>query len=131
MITGLFGAILAFMYFKISWDVIVQRHKHQISLGPGENNEILPVVSAHDNFNAYIPLLLILMFLAEYTDLFANPFLYAVGGAFTLGRGLHFVAFSSEKMNFKLRKLGMHLTFWPLLTLAGMILYSYIKLFIL
>ena len=125
MITCLYAGILAVLYFKLSLDVIRARKSHRISLGDGPNHEIAAVVSAHHNFASYSFFLLLLLALLEFSRLIPLMGLHVLAAAFTLGRVLHYIAFSSSKMNFKLRVIGMHLTLWPLLLLGLLNLYVY------
>lgn len=118
MITMLYAGILALIYFKLSLEVIKARRVHQVSLGYGPNNEIAQIVSAHGNFAAYIPLLLILAFLLEQSGAMPGYVIHILAGVFTLGRVLHFLAFAGDKMKFPFRILGMHMTLWPLVFLA-------------
>jgi len=118
MITGLLTGLLGLIYFLISLDVIKARIKHQISLGYGKNNEIASIVSAHGNFISYTPFLLILLYFIEISGVFHWVVILIFGGSFFIGRVLHYLSFRSKKMNFKLRKLGMQLTLYPLLIMA-------------
>lgn len=77
--------------------------------------ELERAIRAHGNFAEYIPLGLILLGLFEPHSV--HPVFVAVlGGLLGLGRVLHAEALS--KANFKLRVLGMMLTFGTLITLA-------------
>lgn len=127
MVTPLYAGLLAILYFKISIEVINGRRSHQISLGYGPNNEIAGVVSAHSNFAAYVPLLLILTFFVEASNLFPKLILHGVCMLYVVGRVSHYMSLRSKKMNPKFRVLGMHLTFWPMLALAGMNIFIFIK----
>ncbi len=123
--TSLYAGLLAVLYFKLSLDTIKARRRNKISLGVGANNEIVAIVSAHHNFASYVPLLLLLTFFAESSGQVSNAVLHGLAAAFTLGRALHYVAFARPKMDFKLRVVGMHLTLWPLVILAGLNLYGF------
>ena len=128
MITSIYAAILGFLYFHITMTVIRGRVKNQISLGSGDKNEIIHLVSAHSNFAAYVPFFLILLLLLELQH--ANFILLnALGVVFVIGRVLHYVGMKGERMNFKLRKKGMLLTMWPILiAIVACIIYPAIKL---
>jgi uncharacterized membrane protein YecN with MAPEG domain len=127
MITGFYAGILGLLYFNMSLTTIKARRKHQVSLGPGQNDEIAPIVSAHGNFAAYVPLFLILLFIVETQGEWAIPLIHILAVLFLIGRFLHFKALTAEKMNFKFRKVGMHLTFWPLLTVSSLCIYDYLR----
>lgn len=118
MITALTTSVLGLLYLYFSVHVISARRKHQISLGSGPKGEITGVVSAHANFAAYVPLLLILMYFLEHQ--FAAPkwMLLGFGAAIIFGRVFHFVSLSSSKPEspaaLKYRAVGMILTFLSL-----------------
>lgn len=117
MITSLYAGLLALIYFRISLDAINARRKHQISLGPGKENEIEQIVSAHSNYSAYTPILIILLFGAEFQPELPRELIHIFGVLITAGRTLHYLAFKN-KMNFLYRKWGMYLTLWPILILG-------------
>lgn len=128
MITSLYASLLAILYFKISIDTVRARRRFKISLGTGENNELLKYVSAHSNFSAYTPMLLILTFLLETSEQFPPFVIYIIASVFTLGRLLHYLGMTAEKMNFKLRVPGMAMTFMSLNALAVLNLFAYVKI---
>ena len=126
MISVFYAGLLGLLLFYITIAVIKGRRKHLVSLGPGENNEIGQLTAAHANFISYVPHFLFLFYFLERTNALSAAILHILGLAFTLGRTFHFIAFN-QKMNFKLRKLGMHLTLWPLLISSVLCIYAYIK----
>ena len=128
MITSLFASLLAFLYFKMSVDTIKARRKNKISLGNGTNNEIEKYVSAHSNFAAYTPILLILCFLMESSDQYDPAVVYILAALFTIGRTLHYLGLTSKKMNFKLRVSGMMLTLIPLNIMAILNIIAVVKM---
>jgi len=128
MITSLYASLLALLYFKISFDTVRARRRFKISLGTGENDEILKYVSAHSNFAAYVPILLILTFLLESSQQLPSILIYIIASVFTLGRVLHYLGMTANKMNFKLRVPGMAMTFIPLNLLAVLNLFAFVKI---
>lgn len=58
MFTNLYIGLLTLLYFKISLETINARRSNKISVGAGDNNEIAGIVSAHSNFNSYVPIIL-------------------------------------------------------------------------
>ncbi len=126
MITSLYASLLVFLYFKLTMSVVKARHKYEISLGVGKNDEIIGIVSAHNNFSQYVSIFLILLFLVEYSSIFHSLIIHLLGICFFLGRYLHFIALDGE-MNFKKRKLGMQLTIWSLLILMSLNLFSFLN----
>lgn len=121
MLTSLYLGLLGFIYLKISMDTIKARKRHQVSLGHGENNEILGYVSAHSNFQAYVPMIGLLMYLYEISALSYAPLIHAIGLTVLAGRAVHYLGVrEANAQNFKLRVAGMHMTLWPLIVLASL-----------
>lgn len=116
MITSFYLSLLAFLYFKMSLDTIKARRKHRISLGPGPNNEILGLVSAHSNFQAYTPFLGVLLFAYEQSRLSQPLIVHALGLTILAGRLLHYYGVKdASAQNFKFRVAGMRMTLIPML----------------
>lgn len=125
MVTSLYVGILGLLYFKISMDTIVARGREKVSLGPGAQNEILHLVSAHGNFASYTPIFLMMFFLLEIQNV-SPVLLYILGSAFILGRMLHYLTMKDKERVFKKRKLAMQLTLWPLIALSVINIYFYL-----
>lgn len=126
MSTYLFASLLTLLYLLISVLTIKARTKNRISLGYGKNNEIEAIVSAHSNFASYAPLFIFLLYILEH-ELQSDFIIVILGSGFLLGRILHLIAFTSHKMNFKLRTLGMVLTLTPLAIQALLLIYFFLK----
>ena len=118
MITTLLTALLAIFYFLISVKVISCRKRLQVSLGNGEDNEILKYTSAHSNFASYTPILIILFYFNEVSGLISNFALIPLALMILTGRVFHYIGLTSESMNFSLRVKGMKLTLFPLLVMS-------------
>lgn len=127
MITSLYAGILTILFFFISIATIKARRRHQISVGFGPNNEIAQIVGAHSNFASYAVIFLLLLHLAEFSQVLPSIFIHIIGLAFTVGRFSHYFAFKN-RMQMKYRILGMHLTLWPLLLLAALNIFIFLKL---
>ncbi|MDC1175616.1 MAPEG family protein [Bacteriovoracaceae bacterium] len=127
MISNLYLGLLTLLYVMITLETIKARQRNQISLGAGKTFEIEAIVSAHSNFNSYVPLLMILLFSAEWFMILPKFIIHLLGIMIFLGRTFHFIAFRGNKMNFKLRTIGMHMTIWPLMFLAITSIYAYAK----
>lgn len=128
MITTLFAGLLGLLYVRISFDVIKARRSQKISLGVGPEGQISALVSAHSNFSSYAVYLLLLLYLLEQSKIIPSVVLYFLATAFTVGRLLHYLAFKSSQMNFKLRVRGMMLTLFPLTVLSLLNVFCYVKL---
>lgn len=123
MITGLFAALLALLYIRMSLKIVGLRRKLKISYGFGPQNEIIGPVSAHGNFAAYAPVLLVLLFLLEQSGDVPVVLIYLLGGVIFVGRLCHYQGVCAKKTDFKKRVLGMQLTIWPMILMSvGLIL---------
>jgi len=131
MITGLYAGILALMYIGLSAYVISKRLKHKISLGNGENEELIRAIRIHGNFSEFIPIALILMIICEInaTQPFAiaPQFIHAFGIALVLGRILHAIGMTNISLSLSARRAGMILTFLSLLGLGGLLIYQFVR----
>lgn len=117
MVTSLYLGILGLMYVYISIETIKARGANKVSLGPGQNNEILHLVSAHSNFASYTPFFLMALFMLEHQTV-SRYALHALALVFVLGRVLHFLTMRNQEKTFKYRKAGMMLTLWPLIIVS-------------
>ncbi len=127
MITTLYAGILGVLYIVLTVDTIKARRKNKISMGYGKNNEIIKIVSAHNNFCNYALFLLFLLFLIESSQIIPNILIHIIGGVFTLGRVLHYLAFKSKSMNFKFRITGMMCTIAPILISSVICIFSFLS----
>ena len=64
-ITAFYGGLLGITFMYLSILVIKGRRSAKISLGDGGNSHFLGIIRAHANFAEYVPLILILMLIAE------------------------------------------------------------------
>lgn len=116
-ITSIFAALLTFLFIYLCAQVILYRRSKLVSLGDQGDPALLKLMRAQGNFVEYTPLGLILLGLAEIQG--APALLLVILGLMLLaGRGLHAIAFVSEKMIMRFRVLGMLLTFLMLAATA-------------
>ena len=115
-ITAVFAALLAIIQVAFTMRVIGMRFSSQVSLGDGGNDELLKRMRAHGNFVETVPIALILLLLNELSGVNAN-LLYGLGGAFVLGRLMHYagVAF---RVPILFRMIGMIVTILVIICLA-------------
>ena len=128
MTSAIYAVIATFLLFWLTMQVIKQRRSHKIALGDGGIPELKGAIGAHGNAVECIPIFLILLFVLEYNG--GHLLLvHALGIVFIVGRLIHARALLSA--NLKHRVLGMHLTLWPLITLAvcNLLYLPYGKLF--
>ena len=113
-ITAFYAGLLALLFFVLSVRVIGMRRARLISLGDGGDKEMLRRVRAHANCAEYVPIVVLLMALAEglRTSIYV---LHAMGIALLLGRLLHAFALSRPRPLMPARVGGMALTFTALI----------------
>ncbi|ASD67048.1 MAPEG family protein [Pseudoalteromonas piscicida] len=122
MITGLYAALLALIYIKLSFNIISLRHRHKVSLGDGGIDALQSAIRIHGNFIEYTPFVLLMMLLLETQQI--NPYLlHGFGIAFLFSRVAHYVAL--DKTNFSFRKVAMATTYGVILILASFNLVYY------
>ena len=107
--TSLYAALLALLYLAITVDVLRARYASKIALGTGEDRVLFRAARAHANFAEYVPLILVLMALAESGG---APWLlvHAMGLATLVGRTLHAYGIRQEPEPLAFRMSGMILT---------------------
>ncbi|GAM73858.1 glutathione S-transfersae-related protein [Vibrio ishigakensis] len=115
MATSLYASLLAAWMLYLAFQVIKQRRKHRISHADGEVEDLKVARGAHSNATEYIPIALILLFLAEYNGL-DTPLVHMLGLSLVVGRVMHGLSILSKK--FKGRYWGMILTLIPICSLA-------------
>jgi len=121
MTTALYAALLALIYIYLSVAVVRQRRRFQVALGDGGHGPLQRAIRVHANFAEYVPLALLVLFLAEYSRM--QPALVHVLGIMLLcARISHAFGVSKEPEPLKFRVLGMVLTFSVLLLSALAIL---------
>jgi uncharacterized membrane protein YecN with MAPEG domain len=126
MITMFYAGILGLLFFIISIATIKARGREKVSLGVGEHNQIIHLVSAHSNFANYTPLFLILLYFVEQRS-YPAYLIHLLAITFLIGRVLHFLTMLNKEKTFSKRKTGMQLTLWPLILLSLLNCYIYVK----
>lgn len=124
MIISFYAALLALMLFILSVRVIRQRNSMRTGLGDGGDFFLQRDIRIHSNFIEYVPLCLMLLFLAEMQGL-AEWSVHALGLLLVIGRIAHAYALYSQpdsktfpKWTMRFRIVGMSLTFMALLVPA-------------
>ena len=67
-ITALYAGLLALLFLALSINVIRYRRGEQVSLGDGGKRKLARGIRAHGNFAEYVPLVLVLMSIAELSQ---------------------------------------------------------------
>lgn len=100
-IAAIYAGVNILLLLILAFRVPGMRQKHKVSLGHGENPELLRAMRAHGNAAEYIPAGLVGLTLLALLDP-ASPLwvLHAAGGALTLGRLLHAGGLMAGEINF-------------------------------
>ena len=117
-LTAIYAAILAFVYVKLTLNVINLRRQNEVSLGDGGREDLQQAIRSHGNFAEYVPLGLILLGCLEANHIHWTIVLL-LGGVFTTGRLFYAKAFLEATPNMDLRVKGMKFTLWGLQALAA------------
>ncbi len=115
MVTALYAGIFAFMQVFLTLRVIQKRVAHNISLGHGDNEELLRNIRVHGNFVETIPMALFLMLLLESSGL-AWWILHALGGTMLLSRVFHMIGLLTGDRLHRFRVAGVVLMIGVYLT---------------
>ncbi len=110
MVVALYAGILGLLYVALSFYVIRGRFKHQVSLGDGQNNDMLKRIRAHANFIEYVPFALILIVLAEFQGI-SETVIHGLCVVLVLSRLMHFYGVLTKVGSSVGRSGGMALTF--------------------
>lgn len=123
--TSVCASILALIYVGLSAHVIVRRRRLHVGVGDGGNHALGIAIRMHGNFAEYVPISLILMFLAELNGT-PLPLLALSGTALVTGRILHAWGLYTSHGSSWQRVSGMILTLSNLivmsLVVAGLLL---------
>lgn len=108
IITALYAGIAGLIYLWLTLAVVRYRRSGGISLGDGDNPAMAKSIRGQGNAAEQMPILLILLGLAEMLGAPALA-LHIAGIAFILGRLLHGLHFNGY-IGFQARPIGMLLT---------------------
>ena len=117
---ALWSGLLILLLVVLSIRVILNRRKHQVSLGDGGHPEMILAARIFGNASEYIPVgigalaVLTLLGLPAYA-------IHAVGGLLFLGRLLHATGLTGGRPT-PGRLFGMALTYLSLITAASMLI---------
>lgn len=129
-VTSFYAVILSAIFVKLTLDVINLRHEEKIVIGTAGGSENLHrAVGAQINFSITSLWVLILLFLADFADVFAF-FLHLIMIAFVASRLLHAYSlkvYEQKTGSYGLRRLSMLGTFFTIFALG--IINLYLSLF--
>lgn len=125
LITPIYAAFLGLGFVVLSFLTLRLRRKNKIALGDGGNPQLLRAIRVHSNFAEYVPIALILIYMAELVG--APIFLiHLLGVSLLLGRLSHAWGVSQNNENFTFRVFGMIATFNSIIVSSIYILISQI-----
>ena len=120
MVTALYAALLGMFFTVLSARVIALRGVTPLRWLAFNNygeKALERSVRAHGNFVEYVPMILVLMYLAEISDL-SGMRLHITGLLLLLGRLMHGICFGFLEFNMPLRVGGMVLTLAALVNIS-------------
>ncbi len=94
-VTSLYALPLAVIFLGLFMHVSSARSKLSLSIGDGGNVDLHERIRKHGNFVECVPMVLILMVLAEASGTGA-PWLHAAGALLTIGRVLHALGLKAD-----------------------------------
>ncbi|MEQ9333949.1 MAPEG family protein [Thalassobaculum sp.] len=112
-VTPIYAGILGILFLALSLRVIGRRRTARVGLGDGGDRVLFRVQRAQANFAEYVPLILLLMTVAELQGT-GNWALHAIGILLLVGRAVHAVGFGREPEIPGARVAGMAMTFTAL-----------------
>ena len=120
----IYVALSAFILYKISINVILERRKNKVSFGDDGNRTLMRRIRAQGNFIEYTPIFLISLIGIEWIGYENNIpyyliYVHSLGMIFILGRIFHAISLYQKKISF--RRIGMRITFYSLIA-NGLIL---------
>ncbi|MBX2881410.1 MAG: MAPEG family protein [Granulosicoccus sp.] len=116
-VTAISASILAFIYVKLSLNVVGYRRKYRISVGDGGEENLLRSIGAQSNLAEYAPIGLILVACLEYNG--APIWISSVLAAMlVLGRILHPIGMKDPAISWQPRMRGMQLTLFSIVALG-------------
>jgi uncharacterized membrane protein YecN with MAPEG domain len=120
-ITAPYAALLGLVFTVLTLQVFRARMRTRVLIGTGQDRMLERAVRAHANFSEFVPLVLLLIGLAEWLGL-AGWAVHGLGAALLLGRACHGIGISREPDVQALRGLGAALTMAALVTSATVVL---------
>ena len=123
--TLLYAGLSGFWALVLTLRVGLARQREGVLIGYGESEEVLRVVRAHGNNMEYVPLLLLLLALAELSGA-PIVLVHAVGVGIVFGRVAHGMGLWRSTGRTLGRLSGALTTLACLITMSGYLLYRYI-----
>ena len=94
-ITAIYAGLLGLLLVVLSFGVIRERLRHQVSLGDGGNADLQTASRRQGNFVEYVPLALLLIAIAEVNGA-PSGLVHGLGATLVVGRVLHPLGLAAE-----------------------------------
>ncbi|MBU3720871.1 MAG: hypothetical protein FGM22_08960 [Burkholderiaceae bacterium] len=88
MTTGIYAGLCSLMFLYLALPIVNQRKRKKIGLGDSGDAELQRAIRVHANFIEYVPLILLLMLIAEVQGT-TSLVIHAFGLILVLSRLLH------------------------------------------
>ena len=125
LITSLYAVPLGLMGFGLTAHVIMLRVKTGVSIMDGGNIHLAERIRRHGNFMENVPLVLLLMALAELNGV-GSMWLHASGALLIIGRLLHAAGLKHDQPTAIGRTTGISITILAGLTaIVGILVYAF------
>ena len=123
IVVPFYAALLALLFVALSIRVIKTRRQERVAIGDGDNPRLRRVIGVHNNFAQYVPLALLLL---TFVELAAAPLLlvHFLCLLLLIGRCVHAYGVSQDSENYRLRMVGMRLTFASIALAALYLLFA-------
>lgn len=116
-ITAFYAGVIGLLLLALSYNVVRNRIRAQVSLGTGEDRGLEKAVRAQGNLTEYAPLILLLMALVEAGG--SSPWLtHGCGGLLVVSRVLHATGIAGRRSVSPGRKIGIAGTWVVLLVMS-------------
>ncbi|MBC7779208.1 MAG: MAPEG family protein [Proteobacteria bacterium] len=124
--TALYAALLGWMFVYLSVRTLRLRRTLRIGIGDAGNEQMLRAMRVHSNFAEYVPLSLLLIYLAELHGA-PSAAVHAVGLCLLAGRASHAVGVSRAPEDYRFRVFGMAMTLTAIIVASAYLLFMQIE----
>lgn len=125
MLTGLYAALCALLILALSLRIVALRRKLRIGIGDGGDAGLSRAIRAQANAIEYVPLLLVMLLIAENNGA-GVAFVHACGAGLFIARVLHAIGLSGSAGTSFGRFWGTLVTWLILLALGAQLLWGYV-----
>lgn len=126
IITPIYAALLALVFFFLSIRIIKLRRLHRVALGDNDKPILKRAIAAHQNFAQYVPFALVLLLLIELQGT-PKLLINILGILLLFARCMHAYGISQIKENYKIRTYSMIMTLSIILFSASFLFINAIR----